>query len=307
MLCVCPNPSVDMFVWIDQLHSGNVNRARREARFPGGKGVHVALAAAELGMPVRLLAFWGGATGEWIKSECWRRGIECYGPEVDGWSRTCMTFKSQDPEWTDTELLGTGPTIDEKDFNKFFAIYQDALEESQGVCFSGSWPGGAPADGYARMLAEAQRLGKATLLDTTGDQLKHALVYKPTVVHMNRSEAADFFGGDNVQSNARLLAQRCTYAAVTAGADGLFLFRGSEGVHTRCTVDRFFSAVGSGDCLLAGLAVSLLRGEGLVEMAKLAVACGGANCMREDLGMLYRGDVDNLLPKVEARTITFNT
>ena len=55
LLAVCPNPSVDYSIWIDSLEPGKVHRATREERYPGGKGVHVAMAAAELGEDVTLL------------------------------------------------------------------------------------------------------------------------------------------------------------------------------------------------------------------------------------------------------------
>jgi tagatose 6-phosphate kinase len=38
ILSVCPNPSVDTFVWVDHIHAGRVTRAEREQHFPGGKG-----------------------------------------------------------------------------------------------------------------------------------------------------------------------------------------------------------------------------------------------------------------------------
>jgi len=299
ILCVCPNPSIDMFVWIDTFRSGEVNRAKREQRFPGGKGVHVAMAIAELGEPVHLLGMWGGASGQWIRRECETRGVRCHGPEVAGWSRTCMTFKSASVEFHDTELLGTGPFINSDDFHQLLRDFRRLLPESELVCMSGSWPDGAPVDGYAQLIGLAHDAGKLTVLDTTGVQLTHALERRPGVVHMNRSEAAAWFREDDVVKSARLLADICDYAAVTAGAEGLHLVRGDEAVHARCIVDTVYSAVGSGDCLMAGMAVALQRGQSLEDIARMAVACGGANCMREDLGMLYRKDVEMLLPTVE--------
>ena len=34
-------------------------------------------------------------------------------------------------------------------------------------------------------------------------------------------------------------------------------------------------------------------------MLRMGVACGGANCLREDLGMLYLEDVKKLFPEVD--------
>jgi tagatose 6-phosphate kinase len=58
------------------------------------------------------------------------------------------------------------------------------------------------------------------------------------------------------------------------------------------------SAVGSGDCLTAGLAVAHDRGHDWRQALRLGVACGAANCLRPELGMIHRADVERLLPTV---------
>ena len=286
-----------MYAWISNVQPGGVNRISREQRFPGGKGVHVALAVAELGEEVELLAFWGGTTGQWIKERCVELGVRCHGPELEGWSRTCMTVKSEG-DFRDTELLGPGPELSGDDYRKFLIDYQRLLANADVVCMSGSWPQGALPDAYAQMITLAHEAGKFTLLDTTGEALRLGLDVHPGGVHLNRTEAAAFFGGDDPRHVAGLLAARCEYALLTSGADGLCLFHGSELVHARCHLDKIYSAVGSGDCLMAGVAVAIARRMDLEGIARLAVACGAANCIREELGMLYRKDVEALLERV---------
>ena len=302
ILCLCPNPSIDTFAWVDHILPGEANRIQREKRFPGGKGVHVALAAAELGEKVQLLAFWAGPTGHWIKTKCEELGVTCRGPEINDWSRTCVTFKSKG-DYHDTELLGAGPTIDAKDFERFVIEYQQLVANADGICMSGSWPHGAPPDAYAQLVAIAQNTDTPVLIDTTGEQLQHALTKRPTGVHLNRSEVQSLLNESDVRTAARRLAQQCEYAIVTSGSDGLFLAHDGDVVHAHCHVDDVYSAVGSGDCLLAGFAVALVRGTSIRDAARLAVACGAANCVREDLGMLYRTDVERLLPSVTVSTI----
>jgi len=113
----------------------------------------------------------------------------------------------------------------------------------------------------------------------------------PYAVHLNHKEAKDFAKiGSDLNSQMK---------AITAGADGLYLTKGETTIHAKCTIEKVHSATGSGDCLLAGLAVSFKRGLSLEEMAQLGAACGSANCMREDLGMIYKSDVEELVKKME--------
>jgi tagatose 6-phosphate kinase len=291
ILCICPNPSVDMYAWVDGIQQGGVNRIKKEQRFAGGKGVHVALAVAELGEEAGLLGFWGGATGAWIKETCEAKGVLCYGPEVADWSRTCMIFKS-DNGFDDTELLGAGPTLEAGDFEKLVADYEALLPHAEAVTMSGSWPQGAQADGYAQLLRIAHSDGVKTFLDTTGEQLMHALEEHPYVVHMNRTEAQDHFKETDIQKGAFLLAEKCKYAVVTSGAEGVYIAEGKEIHHAVCHVEEVYSTVGSGDCLLGGIAVALHRGMSVADAARLGAACGAANCVREELGLFRREDVE---------------
>lgn len=70
ILSVCPNPSIDILAQIDGFVAGRVNRIIAQKSYPGGKGVHVALAIAEIHNDSNLLAFWDGPTGKWVKEEC---------------------------------------------------------------------------------------------------------------------------------------------------------------------------------------------------------------------------------------------
>ena len=297
ILCLCPNPSIDMFTWVDDFLLGQVNRACKEERFPGGKGVHVALAAAELGEDVKLLGFWGGPAGKWIKERCEKAGVSCYGPETEGWSRTCLSFKSGN-RYDDTELLGPGPEISEKEMSGFMEYFDQLVARADCVCMSGSWPQGAPADGYAQLIRKTSQAGKKAFLDCTGEQLVNAISPLPFGIHLNRAEGAELFKEENPERLSTLLNEYCEQAAITAGAEGLYLKNKTEHFWAKCPVEKVYSSVGSGDCLVAGLAVAYCRGLNTTDAARLAVACGAANCISPDLGMLKREDVELLLNKV---------
>lgn len=321
ILVICPNPSIDHLTWLGPLSPGALHRVRKEKRFPGGKGVHVALALAELGEDVTLLGFWGGPTGEWIINECQKLGIHVLGPRVDGWTRSCFAFQSEGA-WQDTEILGRGPLITTEQRQEFFAIYRDQVELAKVITMSGSRPDGIEADFYAECLRLA--VGAPCLIDCAGEAFNLALARKPFGLHLNHHEGADFlrqqtpeiqpgrnairadqanrFGGKNSRLAIEVierLRDRTEIIALTVGAEGLYLSHNNQIVHASCPLDQVLSTVGSGDCLLAGLAAAVARSHSLEDMARLAVACGAANCLREDLGLLYRSDVDQLFSKVQ--------
>lgn len=298
LLAVCPNPSVDTYVWVDSLEPGKVHRASLEKRFPGGKGVHVALAAAELNEETVLLGFWGGETGMWIRNECEKRNIICVGPDLKEWSRSCFTFKSEGI-YDDTELLGTGPIISADDYREFTGLYDQFAEKSAVITLSGSWLKGAPDHGYADLIRKAKNLNKPVFLDATGENFKQGLNERPFAVHLNYVESKNITGLDEIGEIIGYFKRYADLVAVTMGQEGLFLDFEDTTLHGKVVLDKIYSAVGSGDCLTAGLALAMKNNMNTEEMLRLGVACGGANCLRKELGMLYQHDVKKLIPQVE--------
>jgi len=307
ILCVCPNPSVDVFQWLDNLQTGQVNRVREEEFYPGGKGVHVALAASELGEDIVLLGFWGGPTGKWIQIQCKKQGIRCEGPEVEGLTRTCTTFKSTRQSFDDTELLGAGPILDEPQISQFYDTFEALIPKASCITLSGSWPRNSDVHGYARLIQRARKHQKPVYLDCNGEQLENALPKQPTGLHLNISEARQTYGDHSIEKIVHLMRHQADLSALTAGEEGLYLASGNEYIHASYKVEKVHSAVGSGDCLVAGLAVARIRGYNFGETARLAVACGAANCLRKELGMLHKEDVDRIMPEVSIQTMQFQT
>jgi tagatose 6-phosphate kinase len=305
ILVVCPNPSVDTLTTVSEFSPGGVHRALSEEHYPGGKGVHVAMAARELGSDVNLLAFWAGPTGEWIRDEVEKRGIVCGGSTVSGWSRSCITLRtSAASNFNETELLGCGPVLTETNTRELTCEFKRRVESSAVVVLSGSWPTGAPDDGYASLIKNAAEAGRRVILDCTGSALEIALKTRPFAVHLNASEANGLLGIDDPAKAAALLVNHCQVAIVTAGKDGAFFCADGQILHAECSIHSKYSAVGSGDCLVAGFAVAMAKQLSLNTAAALACACGAANCLRPELGMLHHHDVEQLLPRVKIRTLS---
>jgi fructose-1-phosphate kinase PfkB-like protein len=83
---------------------------------------------------------------------------------------------------------------------------------------------------------------------------------------------------------------------VSLGAAGAVAVRDGEAAHAWVSVSEAVHPVGSGDCLLAGVAVGLARGADMEE--GLGVACGAANTVTAETGWLRHEDVDALRPRV---------
>ena len=109
-----------------------------------------------------------------------------------------------------------------------------------------------------------------------------------------RKEITEFYDCDFNEAKSRILIS-CEIAAITDGSKGLHLLTKDQSFHSLTKVDQVVSTIGSGDCLTAGVVAGLSQSMSLQEVANLGAACGAANCLREDLGMLMKSDVEMLL------------
>jgi len=301
-LVVCANPAIDAFVELPHLSFGKSHRVVSEERYPGGKGVHVALALRELDQDVALLGFWAGPTGEWVRKECERFGVEVHGPRLrDGWTRICQTFKTKDT-FDETEFLGESPSFEFDAGEELLATFRQLSRAAHTTVISGSLPQQSPPDFYQKLLQIT--VSPTRVLDCVGEPLQLALAENISIVHLNQEEASIVTGTQDPLACCAFFAEQAEFVAITCGRDGLYLRQRHQGtVHANVSVPSVISAVGSGDCLTAGLAYGRAKKLPLDEIARWGVSCGAANCIRPELGMLHASDVKNLLAKTNVRRI----
>lgn len=298
ILCVCPNPSIDAYAWVDGHATGKLTRIVKLREYPGGKAVHVAMALRELGVKTAILGNWAGPNGDWIRKECKKKRIVSKGIDLEGNNRKCYTFRSQDPALNDSELLEPGPTMTTDDWNRFLPTFEKQAARFDLVCISGSWPTGAPDDANLQLVQICKKLRKKVILDCSGVQLRNVLKTDFFGLHINEQEAISIFDTASTDEIFSKLRDKISLVALTRGKSGLYLNYRDRTLHGNVAVNKVISSVGSGDCLTAGILLAISKKLPVVEIVKYGVACGAANCLTEDLGMLKCNDVNELLPKV---------
>ncbi|MEX2411833.1 MAG: PfkB family carbohydrate kinase, partial [Candidatus Paceibacterota bacterium] len=167
ILTLCPNPSVDKILQVNHFHLGQVNKCTSDQSFPGGKGVHVAMALKELGNDSKIIGFFGGPTGEWIRDECTKLGIACLGPNLTQWTRTCITLHTNS-EANNTEILENGPKIDTEALDEFFGVTRTEISDAEAICISGSWPVNSPKNVYETLKSICDLHHKELWVDASG-------------------------------------------------------------------------------------------------------------------------------------------
>lgn len=298
ILILCPNPAIDSYAWLHKFEFGKSNRIERLQLYPGGKGIHVALALKVLGGTAKLMANWAGETGEWIKQKLHDQNIKISGIQLKGNNRKCYTFRSLNTSFNCTELLEPGPAVSKVNWINLKKSFLREISDTEIICMSGSWPINAPLDAYSQLIKIANHYKKKVFLDATGEQLEKALELGFFGLHLNESEAIKFCGSSKFSSILRKLDNKVEMVALTKGKDGLFLYYEGKIIEANVEIDHVISPVGSGDCLMAGIVWAFDQEKTMAEIAAYGVACGAANCLTEELGMLRKEDVTKLLKKV---------
>jgi tagatose 6-phosphate kinase len=303
ILCVNPNAAIDKTIVVDNFSLDKIHRPQRVVSTAGGKGCNVARVLKTLGeMPI-VTGWVGGHAGRYIEAALRTEGIRPAFARSDCESRTCLSIYDS-LNHTLTEIYESGEPVSGAALRTFFRRYRALLEACSLVTLSGSLPVGVPASLYADLIHLAHRAGVPVLLDSSGEPLRLGMSAGPRLIKPNRFELCallgqDLISFDQIVAAAHDLSRRhATTVVVSLGAEGAVAVSAGAIWQARPPAVQAQSAVGSGDAMLAGLAIGLTRGQPLEEALRLGVAAGAANTLTIGAGRLKRENVDEILPGV---------
>jgi 1-phosphofructokinase family hexose kinase len=306
IVVACPNLSLDRTVAVERVAPGHVHRATRVDVRGGGKGVNVARALKAMGTSASVVGVCAGHTGAAVVGLLAGEGIETLGVAAPGETRSCLAIVS---DATVTVFNEPGPILDASVWTDFEERVAALLEPGIIFVCSGSFPSGVPEDAARRLVRRAGRSGAITICDTSREQLANALSSAPDLVAPNLAEAEWLLHGRTTESvaegpgalgraraAARHLSERGPAAVlVTAGAAGAVLAH-ETGTATLQTYEvTVTNPIGAGDCLVAGTALGLARGDDLVSSARTGAAMAAASCETFAAGVIDPRRVESLL------------
>lgn len=309
IITVTPNISLDKTLTVvGEFKIGATHRVKDITYVPGGKGVNASRALLGLGYVAKVIGFIGGNTGKHILSIFDYEGIKYDVVEINGESRTCYNIVDTINN-TQTEVLEKGPTITEEDIKLLEAKILNYLSANTIVCMGGSLPQGAPVDLYVRLVNLIKSKGGKVILDTSGKALETGIKSKPFAVKPNKAEVEAILGIklDTVENIKRALDyfsnQGIELSVISMGKDGIYAHNGGRYYKVTPPVLKPLNAVGSGDSVVAGIALGLEQRLDIPEILRLGAAMGTANVLTLKPGGVRKEDVEDILPKVEVTTI----
>jgi tagatose 6-phosphate kinase len=187
IVTVTPNPALDLTYTVDRLVPHGTHRVTAVAERPGGKGVNVAAVLHALGEPVLATGLLGGGTGARVAALLAADGVAGSFMPIGAETRRTVAVADRDDA---TGFWEPGPHVTGAEWAAFVGRFGELLAGADVVALCGSLPPGAPVDGYATLIRLAAARGVPTVLDTSGEPLRHALAAGPDLVKPNAAELA---------------------------------------------------------------------------------------------------------------------
>lgn len=260
-----PNPTLDVVSELVELRLGIVQSAISQAFSPGGKGTLVMRALGLLGVSYDGVTPIGGPSGELVARLIREEGIRTDLVMVEGETRAAITLV--EASGAETNVNGPGPS-------GRCPAWRDQLRSLLAQAGSGDYdlvvvagrpPLSSSVSAVADLCASVTAAGVRLVVDL-GSPFLPAIIERarPWLIKVNRSEAADCLGAtdatalDIVDLANRLVGLGARNVVLTDGPNsfgGVLLDRSVQG---RPPSIRLRSAIGCGDCYLAGLIHGLL-------------------------------------------------
>ena len=301
------SPAWQQIVVLDEFSVGEVNRAREVHWCASGKVLNVGLALDFLstspppgkrgqvgarggkndnsklehdgGAAARTLAVVGGLSGDAIRREFAELGISCRWVTSRTPTRICTTILDQESGAT-TELVENAGSISSDELEEFENAYVEEAARAAVVVLTGSLPAGVPVRFYRELL---EKTPGRVVLDTQGKPLLAALEWRPFVVKPNREELGRTLGrqletdADLHAAMGELCRRGASWVVASQEKERVWLASGRELLSITPPRVEVVNPIGSGDCLAAGIAAALARGDDVPDAVLFGMAAAAEN------------------------------
>jgi len=303
------NPSLDEHIMVHGLVVEEANRWEKLYRYAGGKGIDVSRAIHEMGGVSIAYGFIGGANGRVVEILLDEEGVLFSFTPIKQETRT--NFIITDTKTRQQTRIGApGPRISPRELERFNRKLRKMRPSPDMMAVGGSAPPGVPTNIYHGIITEARGFGVRTILDSSGQLLSEGIKANPFLVKPNVHEAEELLGKtleteeDIIEAALELTHAGIQIAIISRGKDGIIAATRKSIIKAVPPPVEVKSAVGAGDCTIAGLALKLAYNEPLLEACRLAVAMGSAAVLTPGTELCHKADVEKILPEIKVGEIS---
>lgn len=290
------NPALDYTMKVNNLQTGEINRADNEQMNYGGKGINVSAILSRLKTENKALGFIAGFSGDKLAEMLNADGIDNDFVKLNnGFTRINVKIKSDN----ETDINANGPDIQKEELEKLFEKL-DALKQGDYLVLAGSIPKSLPDNIYENILERLKNRNIKFVIDATGDLLLNVLHFKPFLIKPNHHELGELFDVkikeyDDIVKYSKLLQEKgAENVLVSCGKKGAVLLDSQGNTYKIGNVPgKIVSSVGCGDSMVAGFVAGYIEKGDYAYALKLGAACGNATAFSQSLAT--KEEIDAML------------
>lgn len=302
ILTICPNPSIDCTIELDNFRVGMLNRIQNKVETYSGKALNVAIGIA------RLKEAKCTATGFMFENQArlFEQTLDREGVRKDfvyNGGDTRVNYKIIDKKGMLTEINDRGETVLREKQLELIAKVKELSSGVKVAVMSGSLPSGVSPDFYHEVISTIPENVKV-IVDAEKENLQSAMKNHLYMVKPNLRELEEF-ACENIRTKKDMI--RCAFkmldsgvenVLVSMGADGAILTNGSKHYFCKSASVAVNSTVGAGDSMVAAVCTGLLRGDNMPELLHSAVSAGTASIATSGTNLFYRDKYEEIYAKV---------
>ncbi len=306
ILSICPSPSIDCTMELEQLNVGQLNRVDNKIVTYSGKALNAAIGVKRLGGDSYATGFMYNVDGQLFSQRLDNEGVKNTFVWNNGSVR--VNYKIVDNRSMLTEINDIGEEVSLDKQKELLDLVTILSKDASVVIISGSLPKGAPDDYYLQ-LSQAVQGNAKKIVDTEGKKLLCALrdgVYmvKPNLRELENVVQNRLTNYDDMLNASKVLIDKgAENVLLSLGRDGAILTDGSNSYFCKSEAIAVNSTVGAGDSMVAAVAVMTERGANKEEILRCAVAAGSASIMTPGTNLFYRDKFEEIYSKIRVQKL----
>lgn len=307
IITICPNPSIDCTIELDNLNVGMLNRIDSKVETYSGKALNVAMGIARLGGQSFATGFMFENHGKMFEHVLDKEGVKHKFVYNKGNART--NYKIIDKRSMLTEINDRGEAVSKDKQAELIQLVRNLSTESDIAVMSGSLPKGVDSDYYGQVLSAIPDRVKV-IVDTEKEGMLSAIKSREVFMAKPNLRELENFAGERVvdlhdiaRAANKYIDKGVKNVLVSLGADGAVLTNGSESFFCKSASVAVNSTVGAGDCMVAATCVALSDGLPMQELLRTAVAAGTAAVTTSGTNLFYYDKYKEILAKIHTEKL----
>lgn len=306
ILTVCPNPSMDCTIEVDDLNVGMLNRISNKIETYSGKALNVAIGVARLGGDALATGFMFESNGRMFEHALDKEGVRHRFVWNAGSVR--VNYKIIDKKSMLTEINDRGDEVYPAQQEELLELVEALAKQADIVVVSGSLPKGVPPAYYGKLLACIPSSVR-TITDTETANLVYALKEKPYLVKPNLKELENYSRrtlvthGEILSAAEEMLEAGAQNVLVSLGAEGAILTDGKKRYYCKSANVAINSTVGAGDSMIASACMQILKDAPLCEVLRHGVAAGTAAITTSGTNLFYRDKYEEIYSQISVQEL----